>query len=77
MSHHLGVETCLVASSKQGTAEAEAHHERGPWKLHGRTLWRAIQLVHAEGQQLTLSLVLAAVERLPEDPTPAALLTRW
>jgi replicative DNA helicase len=44
--------------------------EEDPGEMHGRTLWRAIQLVHAEGQQLTLSLVLAAAERLPDDPHP-------
>ena len=57
--------------SKQGTSEAAATTGEDPGELHGRTLWRAIQRVHAEGQQLTLSLVLAAVERLPEDPHPS------
>ena len=45
--------------------------EEDPGEMHGRTLWRAIQLVHAEGRQLTLSLVLAAAERLPDDPHPS------
>lgn len=44
--------------------------DENPGDLHSRRLWRALQLNHAEGQQLTLSLVLAAAERLPEDEHP-------
>ena len=35
-----------------------------------RRLWRALQQTHAAGQEIRLSLVLAAAENLPEDPYP-------
>ena len=40
-------------------------------RLHGRRFWEALQLVLAAGQEVTLSLVLAAAERVePEEASP-------
>lgn len=38
--------------------------------LHGRRLWQAIQAVLAAGQEVTLSLVLAAAERVEPEEAP-------
>lgn len=45
--------------------------EQDSGERHGRTLWRALQHLYAQGQELRLSLVLAAAEQLPEDGHPA------
>ena len=42
-----------------------------PGELLTRRLWRALQHTHAQGQELRLSLVLAAAEALPDDPHPS------
>lgn len=55
--------------------QAPANPAAGPGEVPGelltRRLWRALQHAHATGQELRLSLVLAAAESLPEDPHPS------
>jgi replicative DNA helicase len=56
---------------------SEAPEDRPPLveegEAHGRRLWRAIQAVLAAGQEVTLSLVLAAAERV--EPEEASLVS--
>ena len=57
--------------AQQAPPSAAAGPDEDPGERLGRRLWRALQHVHAEGQELRLSLVLAAAEGLPEDPHPS------
>jgi hypothetical protein len=58
-------------SGIQAPATPAGGADEDPGELLTRRLWRALLQAHAEGQELRLSLVLAAAERLPEDPNPS------
>jgi hypothetical protein len=58
-------------AAQPGSAAAAGGPDEDPGERHGRRLWRALLEAHADGQELRLSLVLAAAERLPDDPHPA------
>lgn len=54
---------------QQATEDAPLPVEEGSL-LHGRRLWESIQAVLAAGQEVTLSLVLAAAERVEPEEAP-------
>jgi replicative DNA helicase len=55
----------------QAPATPAGGADEDPGELLTRRLWRALQHTHTQGQELRLSLVLAAAEGLPDDPHPS------
>ena len=57
----------------QAAASPSGGADEDPGERLTRRLWRALQLAHAEGQELRLSLVLAAADRLRFNATASGV----